>query len=165
MLFPDASSAKNESYSSASSFRSDENPFDYEQGSVAGLQINPETGFDEKCQLGDLLRFNKLLGHKGYVQSIAISSVGDYMVSGGHDKTFVRWDLKTGTQVGVHPTSAWVRAVAFSPIKDSPIFAIGEDDGSLSFWNFETGVCIVHNRPEKKKKGKRKKKMKEREKA
>ncbi len=77
---------------------------------------------------------NFLQGHEGYVYSVAISSDGQYIVSGSRDNTMRLWDRK-GNPIGQpfrgHEKS--VRSVAFSP--DGHYIVSGSDDNTLRLWD------------------------------
>ncbi len=98
-------------------------------------------------------------GHRGSIESIAVSPDGKTVVSGGtYDTTIILWDVETGNQIKRHskyrdnlfrrlkiyfdrsitlPGSNAIDALAFSP--DGITFASGHRDGTLRLWEAETG--------------------------
>jgi len=83
-----------------------------------------------------------LSGHTAYVISLAFSSDGTWLVSGGHDETIKLWDVQTG---GVVKTfcghTDTVLSVSISV--DNTTIASGSADKTICLWNIGTGVCQV----------------------
>ena len=76
------------------------------------------------------------------VYSVAFSSDGHRIVSGGSDKTLQIWDANTGQPVGKPLTghTDYVDSVAFSP--DGTRIASGSSDKTLRIWDANTGQPV-----------------------
>lgn len=82
-----------------------------------------------------------LQGHTGAVWTVAISSDGRTLASGGVDQTIRLWDLQTGhCRYLLDGHRGWVRSVIFSA--DSQILFSGGDDRTIKLWDVQTGRCI-----------------------
>ena len=76
--------------------------------------------------------------HKGSVNALAISPVGELLASGSQDKTIKLWRMPDGTKkktITGHNSS--VEALAISP--DSKILASGSSDGIIKLWRLPGG--------------------------
>jgi len=86
----------------------------------------------------DSIRLLKTLkGHKGSVNSVAISSDSRYIVSGGVDKTVRIWDTNNGRLLKIlkgHKKGVW--SIAFTPRGD--ILASGSLDKTIKLWSVRT---------------------------
>ncbi|MBD2452007.1 WD40 repeat domain-containing protein [Nostoc sp. FACHB-152] len=82
-----------------------------------------------------------LKGHSGKVNTLAISTDGKTLVSGGEDKTIKVWNLQTGelkrTFLG---HTGKVNAVAISA--DSQIIASASNDKTVKIWDLNKG-CLL----------------------
>ncbi len=79
--------------------------------------------------------YNRLIGHDSGVATVAISSNGRIIATGGTDKTIKIWKfdgtlLKT---IKAHKSTVW--KVKFSP--DGNIIASASHDGSIKLWNLD----------------------------
>lgn len=75
-----------------------------------------------------------LCGHTGLINTIAISTDGQTLVSASRDHTVCLWNLKTGKrEFTVFGCSQEVYAVAFHPML--PILATGDFDKKINLWN------------------------------
>ena len=79
-------------------------------------------------------------GHTGGVKSLASSSDGTLLVSGGSDRTIKLWDTQTGGVVKTftgHTRN--VRSVSIS--ENSDMIASGSDDTTIRLWDIQIGEC------------------------
>ncbi|RYP10911.1 hypothetical protein DL764_000347 [Monosporascus ibericus] len=83
-----------------------------------------------------------LIGHGGWVNSVAFSPDSKFIVSGSIDSTVKVWDAATGadfsTLVG---HGGRVNSVTFSP--DSKFVASGSDDNTVKVWDAATGAYLL----------------------
>src|SRR6266702_4156897 len=79
----------------------------------------------------------------GPVDSIALSSDGQRIVSGSSDGTIRVWNATTGETVAgpFSGHSNWVRSVAFSP--DGQHIVSGSFDRTIRVWNATTGETVA----------------------
>ena len=81
-----------------------------------------------------------LSGHTKHVRSLAFSSDGTLLISGGDDKTIKLWDIQTG---GVAKTlyghTDQILSVSISA--NSTMIASGSCDKTICLWGIETGDC------------------------
>ena len=81
-------------------------------------------------------------GHTDWVSSVAWSSNGKYIASGGNDKTVRVWDAATGKEISCYDGhSDPVLTVAWSP--DSSRIASGSKDKTVQIWKAETGEKLL----------------------
>ncbi|RUT04830.1 hypothetical protein DSM106972_043990 [Dulcicalothrix desertica PCC 7102] len=79
--------------------------------------------------------YNKLIGHKSGVATVAISPDNQIIATGGADKTIRLWKLD-GTNfktIKAHGSTVW--KVRFSP--DGKIIASASFDGTIKLWNLD----------------------------
>ena len=78
--------------------------------------------------------------HRGPVLSLALSSDGMFVASGGDDKTAKVWDIQTGGVVRTfYGHTEWVRSVSVS--MDRTTIASGSGDKTIRLWDVRTGEC------------------------
>jgi WD40 repeat protein len=78
-------------------------------------------------------------GHPGQIHSIAFSSDGRQIVSGGQDETVRIWNVATGTvEKTLTGHENRVNSVAFSP--DGRRVVSGSNDKTIKIWNTATGA-------------------------
>jgi WD40 repeat protein/GTPase SAR1 family protein len=95
-----------------------------------------EPGAKPKPELAVLER--KLVGHKDWVNSVAVSPDGTWAVSGSRDNTVRIWDLETGKcRATLKGHRDWVRSVAVLP--DGERILSSSDDGSVRVWDARDG--------------------------
>lgn len=83
----------------------------------------------------DLMTF---AGHSRGVHSVALSSDGKQMATGGQDGTVIIWELDTGAEIKrLKSQGTQVESVAWHP-KDK-VLAVGGDDGLIRLWNLASG--------------------------
>ena len=82
-------------------------------------------------------QIDRLRGHEGWVDSLAISPQGCVLASGGSDGTVRLWWLQTGQRHCLKPSCDWIESVAFSP--DGRWLAVA-GDRSVFLWHFERGI-------------------------
>ena len=79
-----------------------------------------------------------LSGHNHRARSLAFSTNGILLVSGGDDGTIKLWDVQTGGVVKTFDGHTKVTAISIST--DCTIIASGSY-GSVNLWDIQTGVC------------------------
>lgn len=95
-------------------------------------------------------------GHKQGVGAVAISNNGEYIVTGGADRTLKRWNLTSNSCENYELHALWtilahekdVNGVAISP--DGSVIATGSQDRTVKIWDSCNGrmkvVCKGHRR-------------------
>ncbi|HHP7246050.1 MAG TPA: protein kinase domain-containing protein, partial [Elainellaceae cyanobacterium] len=91
-----------------------------------------------------------LLGHSGAVSAIAISPNGQWLASGGADKSIKLWNLQSGVLVHTFAgRSLWFgdghrdRISSLQFASDSSQLLSGSDDGTVKLWDINTRQCIA----------------------
>ncbi|OYD89654.1 hypothetical protein CDG76_34275 [Nostoc sp. 'Peltigera membranacea cyanobiont' 210A] len=80
-------------------------------------------------------------GHVGWIWSVAFSSDGKILASGGEDCTIKLWDVNNGQLLRtLQEHKDFVRFLTFSP--DEKILASSSDDLTIKLWNTNTGECL-----------------------
>ncbi|MBD2215333.1 hypothetical protein H6G27_36835 [Nostoc linckia FACHB-104] len=79
-----------------------------------------------------------LVGHSDYVNAVALTRDGNYMISGSADKTLKVWNWQTGEELcTLNGHSSWVQALALT--LDGKYVISGSLDRTLKVWNWQTG--------------------------
>ena len=117
--------------------------------SQTGLQgnqlavVNPVEKVEDN--LGLLINNNNQItatGHSYYVESVAFSPDGNYVVSGSRDNTAKVWEVATGNVITTFTGhSSYVYSVAFSP--DGNYVVSGSRDSTAKVWEYDTGNVIT----------------------
>jgi WD40 repeat protein len=72
------------------------------------------------------------------VESVAFSSDGQTLASGGRDNAIKLWDVRTGKLLrNFNGHEGWIQVVAFSP--DGKTVLSGSTDRSIRLWNVASG--------------------------
>ena len=80
-------------------------------------------------------------GHSDWINSVAFSPEGQYILSGSSDGTLKLWNVSTGKEVKTFKGhSDGVRSVAFSP--DGKYALSGSDDRTIKLWDVTTGKTL-----------------------
>jgi WD40 repeat protein len=81
------------------------------------------------------------VAHRNNISSLAISSDGQFLVSGSYDKKIKIWLLETGQEVRVlEGHTQTVRAIFIS--YDGKYIFSGSDDKSIRIWDLKTGKTV-----------------------
>jgi AAA-like domain/WD domain, G-beta repeat len=75
---------------------------------------------------------NRLIGHKGRVNSVAFSPDGEMIASGSDDKTIKLWDKNGGLSTTILAHDDEITSVIFS--KDGQTIASSSDDRTVKIW-------------------------------
>jgi WD40 repeat protein len=90
--------------------------------------------------------FKTMEGHKGEVTGVALTESGDKAVSGSVDGTVKIWntDLNSGFCGELIYTidNKGISVCALVMVKEDSLFACGDQDGRLSFWNLISGELL-----------------------
>ena len=77
------------------------------------------------------------MGHSGAVNSIAFSSDGKYLVSGGADKLLKLWEVSTGREVRTWRAAEGINSVALSP--DGAHVVSAGFENLIRLWDVQSG--------------------------
>jgi WD40 repeat protein len=126
---------------------------------VAQSEVDPATGLETALEAANAaptkeaeaalrvaLNKNNLIaelrGHTGAITSLDISPDGEFLASGGRDKTIRIWSLPEGEQVGIlEGHEDWVNDIEFSPDGKLLVSAGGDTKGII--WDVASGI-VVH---------------------
>ena len=90
-------------------------------------------GITERQVFGSLMTI--LEGHTGWVNGVAFSPDGKYLVSGSGDTTIIIWSLEGDPLATLTGHTAGVNDVAVSP--DGKLIASASDDKTVKLWSLE----------------------------
>lgn len=97
------------------------------------LWLNPVAAIEQVAPV------TNLPGHRGSINTLAISPGGQTLVSGGSDNTLKIWDLQTNRlQQTLEGHTSFVNAVTVSP--DGQAIVSGSADKTIRIWNTQTGA-------------------------
>jgi len=75
------------------------------------------------------------------IRAIAVSPLGDRIVSGGDDCTIRLWQVHSGDQTILGECDGPVAALAFSP--NGVMIASASEDGSIRVWDLQSGEALT----------------------
>merc|ERR1711935_988242 len=105
-------------------------------------------GWDKVVKVWNLqtckLRAN-LVGHTGYINTIAMAPDGSLCASGGKDGTAMLWDLNEGRPLSSLEAGDVIHALCFSPNRYWLCAATAQ---SIKIWDLESKDCVDELRPE-----------------
>ncbi|TAF51226.1 MAG: WD40 repeat domain-containing protein, partial [Oscillatoriales cyanobacterium] len=90
-----------------------------------------------RCAVYGAQQIDRLRGHEGWIETLALSPTGQRLVSGSSDGTVRVWSLPTGDCYTLKPACDWVEAVALSG--DGRWLAV-VGDRSVFLWWFAAGI-------------------------
>lgn len=102
--------------------------------------------YDQYCNNQPFIS-DVFLGHEGVVEQLCFSPDGEYLASGGYDKSIRIWNLETG-QLDINPIldNGYVTSLCYSP--DGKYITSGRFHGTIQIWDAKSGSLIRENGPE-----------------
>lgn len=97
-------------------------------------------GYPSRIDVFDLERDGEVValdGHTAALQAIAASPRGDYIASGGDDKTVLVWNRRTGKPVTRLPTESFVYSLCFAA--DGTQLAVGDNSSNVYLFDIPSG--------------------------
>jgi len=99
-------------------------------------------GWDKMVKVWSLtnckLRTN-LLGHSGYINTVAVSPDGSLCASGGKDGVAMLWDLNEGRHLSTLDAGDIIHSMTFSPIR---YWLCAATATKIMIWDLESKVCV-----------------------
>jgi WD40 repeat protein/serine/threonine protein kinase/DNA-binding XRE family transcriptional regulator len=80
-------------------------------------------------------------GHADWINDVAFSPDGKYILTGSNDKTARLWDIKTNQTITYTGHTAGVKNVTFSP--DGQYVLTGSLDKTARLWDAQTGQAVI----------------------
>ncbi|XP_078151583.1 small ribosomal subunit protein RACK1-like [Carex rostrata] len=90
------------------------------------------------------LRYN-LTGHRGYVNSVAVSPDGSVCASGGKDGVTILWDLAEGKRLYSLDAGAIIHSLCFSPNRS---WLCAATENSVKIWDLESKSIVQDLKPD-----------------
>jgi len=118
---------------------------------VSCVRFSPNTavpiivsgGWDKMVKVWSLtnckLRYN-LVGHTGYVNTVAVSPDGTLCASGGRDGTTMLWDLNQGEHLYSLPAGNIIHSLVFSPTR---YWLAAATQSGIKVWDLESKTEIA----------------------
>lgn len=97
--------------------------------------------------LDDCKLLTNLIGHKGFISTVAVSPDGSLCASGGQDGTAMLWDLNKGEHLYSLNAGHAINALAFSPTR---YWLCAATNNSIKIWNLEKKTTVAELVPETK---------------
>ncbi|KAF6138898.1 hypothetical protein GIB67_025627 [Kingdonia uniflora] len=88
---------------------------------------------------------NNLVGHGGYVNTVAVSPDGSLCASGGKDGVTLLWDLAEGKKLYSLDAGGIIHALCFSPNR---YWLCAATDQSIMIWDLESKTVVESLKPE-----------------
>ena len=89
-----------------------------------------------------------MVGHSGGIWSLALSTDGQLLISGGQDRSVKLWDTRRGqVQMTLTGHTGPIWGVALST--DARLAASASEDGTVKLWEVNTGACLRTLRAER----------------
>ena len=109
------------------------------RASIAKLKLPPYAKYMEGTYISE--KTFSAEGHDNWVNAIAITPNGKFIISGSNDLTIRIWDLKTGDLIKtIEGHENWVSSVSLTP--NGKFIVSGAFDHTIRIWELETGRLV-----------------------
>lgn len=95
--------------------------------------------------LSNLKLLTNLIGHSGYVNTVAVSPDGSLCASGGKDGTALLWDLNRGEHLYELESNDVIHSLAFSPCR---YWLCAATQSAIKIWDLESKTIVAELVPE-----------------
>eukprot|EP01004_Peranema_trichophorum_P005907 NODE_4747_length_1119_cov_229.626506_g4212_i0.p1 GENE.NODE_4747_length_1119_cov_229.626506_g4212_i0~~NODE_4747_length_1119_cov_229.626506_g4212_i0.p1 ORF type:complete len:320 (+),score=68.09 NODE_4747_length_1119_cov_229.626506_g4212_i0:83-1042(+) len=95
--------------------------------------------------LSNLKLLTNLLGHTGYVNTVALSPDGSLCASGGKDGSAMLWDLNKGEHLYELPATDIIHSLTFSPCR---YWLCAGTESAIKIWDLESKSIVAELVPE-----------------
>jgi WD40 repeat protein len=92
--------------------------------------------------------YRECTGHRGYINALVFSPIGNSFASGSGDKTIKIWDAETGQEIrtlaGAGPGTgnvSGIKSIAYSP-NGQQIASCSSNDETITFWDVASGTIL-----------------------